>query len=189
MFRRTKCPHCKGKLEAGQRIHPACIEGYADAQAEKAKRTAEKKARAEAKVQRASIKKSLIRLRTLSEWKAIAQKETNSLVILRDKDLPCISCGRVHSEVWHAGHYRSRGSAPHLALDLRNIHKQCPQCNMHLHGNLIEYRKGLVQRMGESFVIELEGDQVSRKYTKHDMEFIAQERRQQKKELEREQKI
>ena len=37
-FRRTTCPHCRAKLEPGQRIHLACIDGYAEAQAEKAKR-------------------------------------------------------------------------------------------------------------------------------------------------------
>lgn len=185
-MKRTLCPHCKGKLEPGQRIHPYCIDAWSKEQEAKAKRTEEKRVRLEAKLHRAALKKSRLVNRTLTDWKAIAQKETNALVLLRDKDLPCISCGRFHSEVWHAGHYRSRGSAPHLALDLRNIHKQCPQCNMHLHGNLIEYRKGLVKKMGESFVMELECDQASRKYTKHDMEVIAQKRRQQKKELERE---
>ena len=34
---RKNCPHCWGKLETGQRIHQACIDGYAEAQAEKAK--------------------------------------------------------------------------------------------------------------------------------------------------------
>ena len=37
-FRRTTCPHCRAKLETGQRIHISCIDGYAEAQAEKAKR-------------------------------------------------------------------------------------------------------------------------------------------------------
>ncbi len=37
-FRRTRCPHCKGKMEAGQRIHPDCIDGYAEAQAAKRER-------------------------------------------------------------------------------------------------------------------------------------------------------
>ena len=35
---RTRCPHCRGKLEQGQRIHAECIAPWADAQAEKAKR-------------------------------------------------------------------------------------------------------------------------------------------------------
>lgn len=45
-FRKVLCPHCKGKLEQGQRIHISCIGPWADAQAEKAKRAEAKKARA-----------------------------------------------------------------------------------------------------------------------------------------------
>ncbi len=55
-FRRTRCPHCKAKLEQGQRIHAECIAPWADAQAEKAQRAQAKKARAAAKVERASIR-------------------------------------------------------------------------------------------------------------------------------------
>lgn len=56
-FRGTTCPHCRGKLETGQRIHPACIDAYAEAQAAKAERAAAKKARAAAKVQRVEVRR------------------------------------------------------------------------------------------------------------------------------------
>ena len=54
---RTRCPHCRGKLEQGQRIHPECITPWADAQAEKAKRTAQKQARVAAKVEMAETRR------------------------------------------------------------------------------------------------------------------------------------
>ena len=53
-FRKVLCPHCRAKLETGQRIHISCIDGYADAQAEKAKRAEAKMARAAAKEQAAN---------------------------------------------------------------------------------------------------------------------------------------
>lgn len=56
-FRRNRCPHCRGKLEPGQRIHPDCIDGYAEAQAAKAERAEEKKARAAGKVERAETRR------------------------------------------------------------------------------------------------------------------------------------
>ena len=55
-FRKVLCPRCRGKLETGQRIHPACIDGYADAQQAKKERADAKAARMAAKVERASIK-------------------------------------------------------------------------------------------------------------------------------------
>jgi hypothetical protein len=42
------------------------------------------------------------------------------------------------------------------AFDLRNIHLQCPYCNNQLHGNLIEYRKNMIEQFGEDLVLELE---------------------------------
>ena len=86
-FRRTTCPHCRAKLETGQRIHAECIAPWADAQAEKAKRAEAKKARAAAKVERASIKarKEAIKPRAkwLAECQAIVNKEDLTIEIPR----------------------------------------------------------------------------------------------------------
>ncbi len=171
--RRTRCPHCKGKLEAGQRIHLECIDGYAEAQAEKAKRAEEKKARAAAKVERAETRRRKERAKTAGQRKSEAQAAINKWIVhVRDKDQPCISCGRHHQGTYHAGHYRSRGSAPHLALDPRNLHKQCAPCNLHLHGNLIEYRRGLIERYGIARVEALEADQEPRHLSPGDLDAI-----------------
>jgi hypothetical protein len=57
-----------------------------------------------------------------------------------------------------SGNYRSRGAAGHLALDVRNIHGQCVQCNLHKHSNAVEYRIRLVERCGVALVEALECD-------------------------------
>ena len=79
----------------------------------------------------------------------------------RDKYLPCISCGKTELELgknmFDAGHFFSAERFTGLIFEETNVHKQCKQCNgTTLYGNLAEYRKGLVKRYGEDYVIELE---------------------------------
>ena len=132
-----------------------------------------KKVRQDKVAERAKIKTRREKAKTTGQRKAEAQAAINKWIVHgRDKDQPCISCGRYHQGMYHAGHYRSRGSAPHLALDARNLHKQCAPCNLHLHGNLIEYRKGLIARHGEGFVMELEADQEPRHLSPDDIDAI-----------------
>lgn len=183
-FKRTRCPHCKGKLEQGQRIHPDCIEPWAKEQEAKAQRAAEKKARMDAKVEQAELRKRREKAKTNGQRRKEAQDALNAWVVHgRDKNEPCISCGRHHQGQYHGGHYRSRGSAAHLALDPRNVHKQCAPCNLHLHGNLIEFRRGLIDRYGVAFVLELEEDQEPRHYSPQDLDDIKAEYRAKLKEL------
>jgi hypothetical protein len=104
-------------------------------------------------------------IKTHAEWKADAQKAVNDYVRLRDAHLPCISCGRFHEGAWHAGHFRSRGAAPQLALDPRNVHRQCAPCNLYLHGNPIAYRAGLVERYGVEYVEAIESENEPLKLT------------------------
>ena len=44
-FRKVLCPHCRGKLEPGQRIHPACIDPWLEAKQAKKERADAKAAR------------------------------------------------------------------------------------------------------------------------------------------------
>lgn len=184
-FRRTRCPHCKGKLEAGQRIHLDCIDGYAEAEAAKAERKQAKVQRMAVKVEKAETRRRKEKALTISQRRARAQIEVNAFVRLRDAHLPCISCGRHHEGQWHAGHYRSRGAAVNLALDPRNIHRQCAPCNNHLHGNAIGYRAGLVTRYGLEFVEALEADNAPRHQTAQEIDAIRDTYRTKNKELKK----
>jgi hypothetical protein len=102
----------------------------------------------------------------------LAQQAVNAFVRLRDKDKPCISCGRHHGGQYHAGHYRSVGSAPHLRFNTRQIHKQCQPCNMHLSGNIINYRRSLVDKFGQEYVEQIESDSKVRKFSIDDIKSI-----------------
>lgn len=173
----AKCPHCRKRLEAiGQKIHDECLSPWFEAfRAKQAIKTI--------KTQKAKDRIKREKLKTNGQRKAEAQAALNRWIVHgRDVDKPCISCERFHDGVYHAGHYRSRGSAPHLSLDPRNLHKQCAPCNLYLHGNLIGYRAGLISRYGLNFVELLESDQDPRHFTADDYEAIRTEARRKLKE-------
>lgn len=137
----------------------------------KAKR--ERAQKVESKQQRKIDRERKEKLKTRADWMKEAQAALNRWVVhVRDKDKPCISCGRNHQGQYHGGHYRSRGSAPQLALEPLNIHKQCAPCNTHLHGNLIQYRVGLIDRIGLEAVEAIEADNTPRKYTIEELKAI-----------------
>ena len=187
-FRRTRCPHCKGKLEQGHRIHAECIGPWADAQAEKAKRAEAKKARAAAKVERASIRARKEAIKTLPMLKAEAQQAFNAYIRARDADKPCICCGLPLSAgdvggAFDCGHYRSVGSAQHLRYDERNAHGQRKQCNRWGAGRAVDYRIGLVARIGLEAVEALEADNAPRKWLREELIYIRDRYRAKLKEL------
>lgn len=176
-FKPKRCPHCKGKMEAGLRIHPACIEGYSQAQAEKSARAQAKRALMAAKVDKALTKQRLASLKTTGKLIAEAQTAFNAYIRLRDQlaGHACISSGRPLD--WSgngvdAGHYRSRGSAPHLRFDERNCHAQSKQENRYASGNATGYRVGLIARIGMEALEALECDQTPRKYGRDDLKAI-----------------
>lgn len=187
--RRTRCPHCKGKMEQGVRIHPECIDGYAEAQAAKAERAEAKKARAAAKVERAETRRRKEAIKTLPKLKKEAEREFNAFIRARDSHLPCISCGAPPPDLSglhagrDAGHYRSVGSAPHLRYHEDNVHAQCVHCNQHGAGRAVEYRIGLIARIGEARVVALETNNTVRKWTHDELRAIRDTYRAKLKEL------
>ncbi|MDE2473121.1 MAG: recombination protein NinG, partial [Bradyrhizobium sp.] len=123
------------------------------------------------------------RLKTRSEWLKDAQASFNAFIRERDKDLPCISCGRFHPGSWDAGHYRSVGAAPAIRFHEDNCHRQCVPCNQHKSGNAIEYRLGLIARIGQQRVEWLEGPHEPARYTIEDARRIRDEYRAKLKAL------
>lgn len=109
------------------------------------------------------------KLMTLRDLVRRAQTAFNAFIRERDKDLPCISCGRHHQGQYHAGHYMSTGARPELRFDEANVHKQCQPCNTHLSGNLVAYRKALIDRIGEAEVLRLEGPTQTQKLSRDEL--------------------
>ena len=117
------------------------------------------------------------KLKTRSDWQKEAQKAFNQYIRERDWGKPCVSCGASHGVTVHggnsdAGHYRSRGSAPHLAFHSHNCHRQCVRCNRYHNGNIVEYRKELTIRIGIENLEALEQDNRPRNYKITDFQRI-----------------
>ena len=164
MAKEYKCKVC-GKafiktFSSTQKVcSPECAIKLARDNAQKAQERAEKKKQRERKA----------KLKSRSEWLKEAQSVFNKFIRLRDKDQPCISCGRYHQGQYHAGHYRSVGACPELRFCELNVHKQCAPCNDHKSGNIIEYRINLVNKIGADKVAWLERqDHEPKKYTIED---------------------
>ena len=171
-----RCKHCRAKVPVDEavitRIHAfCCFEHLIEySKTEAARRVGEK-------AKRKAFKEAKKRLQTRADVVKTAQKAFNEYVRVRDRGKACISCGAIEGDTvrggaFDAGHYRSIGSAPHLRYHTWNCHKQCVKCNRYLHGNAVEYRKGLIARIGIEKVEKLESMNATRRYTKEDLERI-----------------
>jgi hypothetical protein len=159
---------CGKTFTPARSMQQACSVPCAIALTEKQK--AQKAARAN-KEERKSLAARKAKLKTRQEWIAEARDVVNKVARLRDilAGHGCISCGarpnwRFGGSV-DAGHYRSVGSAPHMRFYLPNIHLQCKRCNRDLGSNTVEYRKGLIERIGINRVEEIESMQWTAKWS------------------------
>lgn len=92
----------------------------------------------------------------------------------------CISCGtQKPSIVYCGGHYKTAGAHSEIALDIRNIHRQCNRyCNSGLSGNISGnkntkgYTVGLVERYGREYVEWLDSYHPSPNYTCDDLKEL-----------------
>ena len=189
-FRRTRCPHCKGKLDQGQRIHPECIAPWADEQEAKKERAEAKAARAAAKVERAETRRRKEAIKTIPDLIKEAQREFNGYIRARDQDQPCICCGRPLGDgqvggAYDAGHYRSTGSASHLRFHPDNCHAQRKDCNRYGAGRAVDYRIGLIARIGAARVDALEASNQPHKWTREELIAIRDTYKTKLKEMKR----
>lgn len=119
-----------------------------------------------------------------SKLKQKAQYWFNKFIRLRDKDLPCISCGHIHGRQFHAGHFKPAGANPQIRFDESNVHKQCSICNNYKSGNLVLYRENLIKKIGLEEVERLESDKSVKKYSAEDYRNIIETYKNKCKELE-----
>ena len=68
--------------------------------------------------------------------------------------------------IWTASHFKSVGSNSALRFNAWNIHKGCEQCNLFKSGNIAEYEKRLVLKVGSERVDWLKCHNRSREYSK-----------------------
>lgn len=155
---RRKCKHCREWFKPNQPNQVVCSIQCAW---EYGKKLAWKKRKTKMKEN----------LKTKSDHMKEAQYYFNKYIRQRDKDKGCISCGTTTGKM-NAGHYRSVGSQPQLRFNEQNVHKQCEHCNSYLSGNLINYRKGLIKKIGVDMVEWLEQEHEPRKLTVEDIKRL-----------------
>lgn len=158
---------------------------------EKAQAAAKRKAEREAKAKRAKHRADKERIKTKSEHMREAQRAFNAYIRERDRDLPCISCGKTNpggdprGGVWDCSHYRSVGANPELRFEPLNAHKGCKNCNRDKSGNIVDYRIYLQIKIGKDALEWLEGPHEPKRYTIDDLKRIKVEYRALTRELKK----
>ena len=194
-----RCTGCKERfrsetmisINAGKFHSFDCATGYATAKSAKLR---EKTKKQKAQLQRKDLKARKDALKTRGEWLKDLQTAFNLFTRLRDHEQPCISCGRYDHEIenkylggkWDAGHFCSIGSAPEKRFFEDNVHKQCKHCNSWLSGNNVEYRKLLLERIGEERLAVVEGPHEALKLSIEDIKGMLKDYRAKARQLKRE---
>jgi hypothetical protein len=184
--RPRKCKHCRESFSPerfGQIVHLTCAEPFAVA-------VREKEERKKAKIEKANDRAKREAFKRIPELLELTQRDFNAWIRARDKAIGafCISCSRRldwSGNAVDAGHYRSVGSASHLRFDERNCHAQCKHCNQWKSGNVVDYRIGLIRRIGLEAVEALEASNEVHKWTKDELRAIRDKYRALAKELKK----
>jgi len=88
--------------------------------------------------------------KTTSQLIQEAQPIFNTWIKLRDKGLPCISCGAPHPT--DAGHLFKVSTHPEMRFNPMGCHSQCRACNSLDDGNFEAYCDGIVARYGREYL-------------------------------------
>lgn len=157
-----KCPECGTVFvasRAGQKVCESvkCAMSYAQRQREKVRK---KQIVADRKAFRETDR---------SWWLKATQADVNAWVRWRDRDKPCITCGKPPQATKQggardAGHYLTRAAYSALRFDTRQIFAQCVVCNRYNSGRRHEYRLAMIEKHGPEFVEWLESQTQPKKW-------------------------
>lgn len=180
------CDVCQTLYTPARMGQKVCGVPCATKSAKKARKESVEAARVERKVTRA--RKEAIK--TIPDLIKEAQREFNKYIRERDRNQPCICCGLPLGvgEVggaYDAGHYRSTGSASHLRFNEDNCHAQRKQCNRYGAGRAVDYRTGLLGRIGTDRVERLESSNAPHKWTREELIAIRDTYKAKLKELKK----
>jgi len=171
-----KCKNCKQPFEPIRFLQKYCLNDECVrvwVESEKTKQWKKTKAK---------MKNDLL---TIQDYIKLAQQTFNKYINLRDKKLPCISCGKPITGRVNASHYFNANNHWNVRFNEFNVHTSCITCNQYLSGNLIEYRKGLINKIGEEqlTLLELEANK-TRKFTIEELKEIINTYKQKIKQYE-----
>jgi len=162
-----KCKNCKDVFEPRQFNRKYCTKDECnDLYFEFLKKQAQKKWNKEKKIKKEN-------LQTVQELMKLTQIVFNKWIRKRDKG-PCISCKNPTPKKVNAGHYIASGKSKFLTFNEDNVHLQCEYCNTYLHGNLLDYRINLIEKIGIERVLYLEDNRhITKKYTRSELLTIS----------------
>jgi hypothetical protein len=124
-------------------------------------------------------------LKTTQDWLKEAQTIFNKYINLRDKGLPCVSCGKPIKGRVNASHFWNANNHHNVRFDEDNVHSSCITCNQFLSGNLLEYRIRLCSKIGQKRFDELEAKRhVTKKWTAEELKEIIKKYKQKVKDME-----
>ena len=159
-----RCKNCKDKFEPIRFNHKYCLKDEcirAFVEEVKTKQWKETKTRMQND------------LKTTQDWLKEAQTIFNQYINLRDKGLPCVSCGKPIKGRVNASHFWNANNHHNVRFDEDNVHSSCITCNQFLSGNLLEYRTRLCAKIGQKRFDELEAKRhVTKKWTKDELKEI-----------------
>ena len=184
----------KIKINRGSYHSYECAQEYGSKKSAKLKVKQEKKTHSAAKRKLKDEDKSF-------QLKKTQDRYFNPYIRLRDRDLPCVSCGRSDSEIdysgvggkWDCGHYKTRGAFPELRFDERNAAKQCKKCN----GGSGKYSRkgrsvkegfdiGMLERYGQERLDWLNGPHEAKRYTIENLKTLQRWFKRKTKRMEKE---
>ena len=170
----SKCKICRTEYVKRNAWQKVC--GVVECAVEYASKDKQAKITKAARVERKADKVKLDAMATKPQLTQIAQKAFNAYIRARDYGQPCISCNTpiqwgagATGGVCDAGHYLSVGARVNLRFEPLNCHAQCKRCNNQLAGNAVNYRIGLIKKIGLKSVEFLECDHTPKKYSKQDL--------------------
>ncbi|HEI9941345.1 TPA: recombination protein NinG [Proteus mirabilis] len=190
-LRRRRCKICREWFIPKQSFQNWCSPEHGFELSEQRKNKDKEKALAKLKKEnqkkereaKDKLKARKLAVKPLLYFTKQAQTAFNAFIRERDKEEPCISCGRFHEGQYHAGHYRTTGANPELRFDEDNCHKQCAPCNNHLSGNIENYTPRLIEKIGQERFERLMGSHELPKWKREDYERIRDHYRAKLKEL------
>lgn len=189
LLRKRKCSNCRQEFRPFSSLVRWCS---ADCGAALGLKKLEKVSAKAAAEDKRKTRAQLEALKTIPQLKKEAQREFNRFIRTRDKraGYACICCGSVlgwdvRGGSTDAGHYRSTGSADHLRFNEDNCHAQLVLCNRFGAGRAVEYRAGLIARIGLARVEDLENNNAPIKWTREALRETRDTYRRKARELEK----
>lgn len=159
-----KCAVCKKAYQPHQTLQRVCSPKCGLAFAVDKREKKEKKQTREMK--------RVLRETSRAYWIKKAQISFNAWIRERDAGLPCISCGKHHSGQYHAGHYRTVASCSALRFCEMQVWKQCAPCNLYKSGDITNYRKNLIKKIGIENVEKIENYNESKRWSIQELKSI-----------------